>query len=97
MVRKRRKDKGGQERKTSSVQRLIARIPPGWLVVMVFCGLIGSCALVMGLLRGFVPGPFSQIEECRQQCLPRKGQLENDKDYPMSAKGQYRQLCRCVW
>jgi hypothetical protein len=62
---------------------------------MVFCGLIGSFVLVMGLLRGLAPGPFSQVEECRQRCQPRAGILRDDKDYPMSTRGQYRQICQC--
>lgn len=95
MVRKRRRDTSGLERKPSSLQKVIARIPRGWLAAMVFSGFIGSFVLFMALLRGLAPGPFSEAEQCSQQCLPRAGMLQEDRDYPMSTRGRYRQICRC--
>ena len=80
-------------RRTSFLRELAGRIPHAWLAALAFAAFIGFGLL----LSAIVPPKAEPVAQCDQQCLPRKGRLENDKDYPMSAKSQYRQICRCHW
>jgi hypothetical protein len=48
------------------------------------------------LLVPFMPPPRDIKAECAKQCAPRYGKVVADKNYPMSAKGTYRQVCECV-
>jgi len=83
-------------RKSSFLLELTQRIPPGWLVAIAFSGVIGSFALLITFASLFVPPQSSTYaEQCRQRCLPRAGVIQDDKDYPMSTRGQYRKVCRC--
>jgi len=83
-------------RKTSLLLELTQRIAPGWLVAIVFSGVIGSFALLIAFASLFVPPQSSsEAAQCRQRCLPRAGVIQDDKDYPMSTRGQYQKVCRC--
>lgn len=93
MVQKWRSSKGlGNEPLPLALTR---RIPPGWLVVMVFSCIVGCLVLFIAFASSFVPPDSSEAEQCRKQCHPRFGALEDDKSYPMSTRGQYRKVCRC--
>ncbi|WP_428001005.1 hypothetical protein [Acidovorax sp.] len=94
MVKKRLRSEG--PRKESFLLGLTRRIPPGWLVAIVFSGVLGSFALFIAFASLFVPSQSSsEAAQCRQRCLPRAGVIHDDKDYPMSTRGQYRKVCRC--
>lgn len=93
MVHKRRRSKGlGNEPLLLALTR---RIPPGWLVVTVFSGIVGCLVLFIAFASSFVPPDSSEAEQCRKQCHPRFSALEDDKSYPMPTRGQYRKVCRC--
>ena len=73
------------------LKKLSILLTPGWMVLIVFGSFIGGAYL----LGYFLPAPRDATQECRQQCIPRAGNLVDDKNYPMSAKGMYRKICEC--
>ncbi len=76
----------------SAVQKLLSRIPAGWVVAVVLGAFIGAALLLAQVL----PPWRNPVAECAKQCESRHGRLINDMSYPMSAKGQYRQVCSCT-
>ena len=71
--------------------RTAARMPSAWVVVIAFAAFIALAVAVAALIQR----PPDAQAACRQQCMQRTGRFVDDKDYPMSAKGQYRAVCRC--
>jgi hypothetical protein len=47
------------------------------------------------LIAAISPPARDERTDCIRQCAPRRGELIADKNYPMSAKGSYRQVCQC--
>jgi hypothetical protein len=76
----------------NAVQKLLARVPAGWAVALVF----GAFIVASLLFTRALPPPRNPVAECAKQCAPRHGRLANDMNYPMSAKGEYRQVCNCT-
>ena len=75
----------------SHMRRRLAKTPPAVIAALAIAFFIlGSLALVP-----FLPSPKDVHAECRQQCASRASQVVPDKDYPMSAKGVYRDKCEC--
>jgi hypothetical protein len=65
---------------------------PAWAVVsLVFSIIIATAFTLIAIL----PPPVDPYDACVKQCRPLSGQIVDDKDYPMSAKGHYRQICKC--
>ena len=75
----------------SHMRRRLARTPPAVIAALaIVFFILGSLAIVP-----FLP-PLKDVHaECRKQCAPRASQVVPDKDYPMSAKGMYRDKCEC--
>jgi hypothetical protein len=75
----------------SAISKVFRHIPVPWAVALVFGAFVGTSLLVALL----VPQRRNPADECTKQCEPKIGQLVKDMNYPMSAKGQYRQVCEC--
>lgn len=93
-------DQAGAKRSLSvmntrrTIRNTWARVPAPWGAAL------GIGALVaVGLLIARLAPPLRDSEkesrECAKQYGPRFGQLVRDMDGPMSAKWQYRQVCKC--
>lgn len=73
-------------------RKALQRLPAAWAVILGFTTFVGAATL----LAQFLPPVRDPVAECAKQCEPRAGRLVNDMNYPMSAKGQYRQVCVCT-
>lgn len=73
------------------IRNYLRRIPPGIAAVLAFALFIGG----MLALVPFLPPLRDAHSECRKQCAPRSGKIVPDRDYPMSARGTYREKCEC--
>lgn len=75
-----------------AIRQRLRKFPLSLQVAVVFALVVFAIYLL-----GTVVGPQPDLsDECVRRCLPRQGQLIADKEYPLSAKGQYRQLCECI-
>jgi hypothetical protein len=72
-------------------RRALGRLPAPLAVVIGFAVFIAVSLMVAE----FMPPLRDVVVECRKQCEPRSSRLVADKNYPMSAKGTYRQVCEC--
>jgi hypothetical protein len=70
---------------------ILSRIPPGVAAFLAFALLIGGTLALVP----FLPPLRDAHAECRARCAPRIGQVVPDKEYPMSARGVYREKCTC--
>ena len=75
----------------AAIRNALARIPAPWGAALGLGAFIAASLLLVQVL----PPQRDHAAECAKQCAPRFGQLARDMDYPMSAKGQYRQVCKC--
>ncbi len=73
------------------LHRKLVGIPAPLAVAAGFALIIAASFLIAAVL----PPPRDVQAECRTQCEPRLFRLVTDKNYPMSAKGTYRQICEC--
>jgi hypothetical protein len=73
------------------LRQTLRKLPAPVVVAAVFAGVIAVGVLLVFALPP-KPDPWA---ECRKKCEPRFAQLVPDKNYPMSAKGNYRQICEC--
>ena len=79
---------------THATRSAFARIPAPWGAALGIGALVAA-----GLLIARFAPPLRDAETesraCAKQCAPRFGQLMRDADYPMSSKGQQKQVCKC--
>jgi hypothetical protein len=73
------------------LSQIFRKLPASVVVAAGFSGVI-----VLGVILVLVLPPKPDPRgECRKQCEPRLSRVVPDKNYPMSAKGNYRQVCEC--
>jgi hypothetical protein len=77
---------------TGYLKSKLSRLPAPAAAALGFAAFIGTALLLVP----FMPPPRDIRAECAKQCAPRYGKVVADKNYPMSAKGTYRQVCECV-
>ena len=75
-----------------SLRNQLAKLPAPAAAALGFVVFIGAALLLVP----FLPPARDMNAECTKQCAPRYGKVVPDKNYPMSAKGTYRQVCECV-
>lgn len=78
----------------NAIRKVLARVSAPWGAVLGIGAFIAA-GLLIARLAPPMRDPEAESRECTKQCAPRFGQLVRDMDYPMSAKGQYRQVCKC--
>lgn len=78
----------------NAIRKVLARVPAPWGAALGI-GAFVVAGLLIARLAPPLRDPEAEFRECEKRCAPRFGQLVRDMDYPMSAKGQYRQVCKC--
>jgi hypothetical protein len=73
------------------LRQALRKLPVPVVVAAVFASVIAVGVILVYVLP-LKPDPWA---ECRKQCEPRFSRIVPDKNYPMSAKGNYRQICEC--
>jgi len=73
------------------LSQIFRKLPASVVVAAGFSGVI-LLGVILVLVLPPKPDPRG---ECNRQCAPRFARIVPDKNYPMSAKGSYRQICEC--
>lgn len=76
------------------IRKMWARVPAPLGAALGICAFVAA-GLLIARLSPPLRDPETESRKCTKQCAPRVGQLARDMDYPMSAKGKYRLVCKC--